>query len=70
MPSCAEDLVVLKAFAARDRDWVDIAGIAARQGPTLDWDAIFARLQPLVELKEAPEILARLRSVRAEERRP
>ena len=66
----AEDLVVLKAFAARDRDWVDIAGIAARQGPALDWDAVFARLQPLVELKEAPEILARLRAVQEAEGTP
>lgn len=59
----AEDLVVLKAFADRDRDWVDIAGITARQGPALDWHAILTRLRPLVELKEAPEILARLRAV-------
>ncbi len=61
----AEDLVVLKAFADRDRDWVDIAGIAARQGPALDWDAVVARLGPLVELKEAPEILSKLTAVRA-----
>lgn len=60
----AEDLVVLKAFADRDRDWVDIAGIIARQGPALDWSAIVTRLRPLVELKEAPEILLRLHAAR------
>lgn len=65
----AEDLVVLKAFAARDRDWVDIAGVAARQGPALDWEAVFARLEPLVGLKEDPEILTRLRAVQDRERR-
>lgn len=62
----AEDLVVLKGFAARDRDWVDIAGIVARQGPALDWEAVLSRLRPLVELKEAPEILSRLAAMRAE----
>ena len=29
---CAEDLVVTKAFAGRDRDWADIAGVITRQG--------------------------------------
>lgn len=62
----AEDLVVLKAFANRDRDWVDIAGIAAQQGPALDWDAVVARLGPLVALKEDPEILSRLAALREE----
>jgi hypothetical protein len=63
----AEDLVVLKAFADRDRDWIDIAGIAARQGRALDWHAIHQRLGPLVELKDAPEILTRLAAVRRRE---
>jgi hypothetical protein len=60
----AEDLVVLKAFANRDRDWIDIAGIATRQ-PSLDWPATFARLAPLVELKGQPEIVAHLARVQA-----
>jgi hypothetical protein len=60
----AEDLIVLKAFAARDRDWVDIAGIATRQSTALDWDAVFERLRPLVELKESPAILTKLQSIR------
>lgn len=60
----AEDLIVMKAFAARPRDWLDISGIIVRQGRRLDWTAIHERLGPLVELKEAPEILARLDEVR------
>jgi len=32
----AEDLVVLKAFAGRDRDWADIAGVLQRQAGKLD----------------------------------
>jgi len=32
----AEDLVVFKAFAARDKDWLDIEGIVLRQAGKLD----------------------------------
>ena len=56
----AEDLVVLKAFAARGRDWVDIEGIIVRQTGALDWDYIDEQLAPLAALKEAPEILTEL----------
>jgi len=62
----AEDLIVLKAFADRPQDWVDIAGIVARQGSALDWPAITERLAPLATLKEAPEILSRLDRARRE----
>ena len=56
----AEDLVVLKAFAARGRDWVDIEGVIVRQAGALDWTRIDARLRPLAVLKDAPEILTEL----------
>lgn len=62
----AEDLIVLKAFAARGRDWVDIEGILARQAGTLDWSYVDTRLAPLVALKEAPEILTELARRRTE----
>jgi hypothetical protein len=62
----AEDLVVMKAFAARSRDWADIEGIIIRQTGKLDWDYIHTQLNPLVELKEAPEILAELEKRRVE----
>jgi hypothetical protein len=32
----AEDLILLKLRAGRDQDYVDVSGIAARQGPALD----------------------------------
>lgn len=60
----AEDLVVMKAFAARPRDWDDITGIIVRQGAALDWAAIVERLEPLAALKEAPEIMTKLDGVR------
>jgi hypothetical protein len=48
----AEDLVVLKAFAGRIQDWLDIEGILARQGPRLNRALILEELHPLLELKE------------------
>ena len=60
----AEDLVVLKAFADRPRDWADIEGVLIRTGPRLDWHMIEAELQPLCEAKEAPHILPRLIALR------
>ena len=60
----AEDLVVLKAFADRARDWSDIEGIAARQRKMLDWNAILDRIAPLAELKDEPRIVDRLRAIR------
>ncbi len=60
-----EDLVVMKAFADRALDWHDIEGIITRQGSAmLDWSYIFLQLEPLCEVKEAPEILSRLEALR------
>ncbi len=59
----AEDLIVSKAFAARPKDWIDIESILIKQSE-LDWDYILRQLTPLAELKEAPEILENLSSVR------
>jgi len=56
----AEDLLVLKAFADRPKDWVDVDGIIIRQSGEIDWPYVLAQLAPLVELKEAPEILRQL----------
>jgi hypothetical protein len=61
----AEDLVVLKAFAGRGRDWVDLETVLVRQRRTLDWKLIFAELEPLVALRESPETLERLKQLRA-----
>lgn len=56
----AVDLIVLKAFAARDQDWIDIRGTLIRQRNRIDRDLILEELTPLAELKEEPEILTRL----------
>jgi hypothetical protein len=59
----AEDLIVHKAFAARDRDWLDVHGIVMRQGRKLQVEQIWDELRPLVALKEEPEILSKLQGI-------
>lgn len=59
----AEDLLVHKAFAGRDKDWLDVRGIVARQGPRLDRAQIWFELLPLLELKEDVETEDRLRKL-------
>ena len=61
----AEDLVTLKAFADRTRDWADIEGIVQRNGHLLEWDLLEAELRPLCEAKDAPHVLPRLRALRS-----
>lgn len=56
----AEDLVVHKAFAGRDKDWGDIRGIVARQ-PRLDRSLIWEELLPLLELREDAQTEGKLR---------
>lgn len=57
----AEDLIVHKAFANRDKDWLDIAGISVRQRAHLDREQIWTELSPLLELRDDPSIEPRLR---------
>lgn len=56
----AEDLVVLKAFASRPRDWLDVETVLVRQHRTLDWKLVFRELKPLAALRESPEIVDKL----------
>ena len=56
----AEDLIVFKAFAGRGQDWLDVEGIIARQGASLDRGLVLREAGPLLELKEAPGDLERL----------
>jgi len=73
-PSCtvktcsAEDLIVLKVFADRLQDWLDVEGIIVRQGSALNRVQILDELEPLLELKEDMEPQAKLRSLFAKHR--
>ena len=56
----AEDLLVHKVFAGRDRDWADAESVLIRQHGKLDFNLVRAELLPLLELKEEPAALDRL----------
>lgn len=60
----AEDLIIMKAFANRPQDRLDLRGILVRQGPaTLDWKRIWEELTPLAEIKGTPDILDHLKGL-------
>ena len=59
----AEDLVVLKAFASRPQDWIDVEKVIIRQGQRLNRHLIVEELTPLAELKEDPQILEHVQSL-------
>ncbi len=59
----AEDLIVLKSFAARGKDWNDISGILIKR-KNLDWHYVYDKLKPLVELKGELKILTNLGNLR------
>ena len=62
----AEDLIVLKSFAGRGQDWVDVERVIVRQTGKLDWQYIREQLAPLAELKDSPQILDDLERRRTE----
>jgi hypothetical protein len=62
----AEDLVVMKVFAGRPQDWVDVERVIIRQTGNLDWLYIERQLMPLLELKEDRAALPRLRKLQIE----
>jgi hypothetical protein len=57
----AEDLVILKAFADRPRDWADVETILTRQQAHLDWNYVFEQLEPLCQIRGSTEVLDHLR---------
>ena len=60
LPTCsAEDLIVHKVFAGRDRDWADVRGVLSRQGENLDLSLVRNELRPLLEAKEDSESMAK-----------
>ena len=59
----AEDLVVLKAFAGRPQDWLDVEGVIVRQGARLDRALVLQELQGLAvegEESDALDLIAKL----------
>lgn len=67
LPTCsAEDLIVHKAFAGRDRDWADIRGIANLQKGNLDRALIRSELVPLLAAKDDVESMEKLEAILAD----
>jgi len=65
LPTCsAEDLVVLKSFPDRARDWADVETVIVRQQKQLDWEYVFKQLRPLCQVKESLEIIEHLERLR------
>ena len=60
----AEDLIVMKLFASRPGDIRDAESVAIRNRGRLDWNYIEEQLQPLADLKQEPEILRTMASLR------
>ncbi|MCX6935603.1 MAG: nucleotidyltransferase [Verrucomicrobia bacterium] len=62
-----EDLLIMKSFADRPQDWIDIRGILIRQNPrSLDWSYIRRHLKVLLDAKESPELMTKLEKLRDE----
>ncbi len=58
-----EDLLVHKVFAGREKDWIDVEGVASRQGSRLNRRLVEDELRPLLELKDAAHDMDRLREI-------
>ncbi|MBI2927385.1 MAG: hypothetical protein HYY24_16945 [Verrucomicrobia bacterium] len=52
----AEDLIVHKTIANREKDWLDVESVLIRQRGKLDLELVRTTLRPLLELKEEPEL--------------
>lgn len=50
----AEDLLVLKLFAGRPIDWMDVEGVLIRQANQLDLDQVEAEFRPFLEVLPDP----------------
>ena len=66
----AEDLVVHKVFAGREKDWLDVATVLSRQSSKLNLPLIRRELKPLLELKEQDSGMARFEKLVEERRIP
>jgi hypothetical protein len=59
----AEDLIIYKVFAGRDRDWADVEGVVIRQRGSLDRTLILSELGPLLDAKGSSADLSRARKL-------
>ena len=60
----AEDLIIHKAIAEREKDWMDIEGVLVRQGDKLDQTYIAHWLEQFAQALERPELVQRYKALR------
>ena len=65
----AEDLLVHKLIANREKDWIDIEGVLARQWDQLDLSQVHSEVQPFLELRQDFAPLERFERLHAQLRR-
>lgn len=65
----AEDLVIHKVFAGRDRDWGDVESVLIRQRVNLEMSLVHRELKPLLELKGESEAFSKLNGLVARVKR-
>lgn len=56
------DLIAVKAFANRDRDWVDISDLVTRQDKNVDWPHIFQCVDVMCQLTDLIEPLKKIKA--------
>jgi hypothetical protein len=59
-----EDLIIHKAIAAREKDWIDIEGILTRQRGRLDQEHILNWLDQFAQALDRPEVVTRYQGLR------
>ena len=62
----AEDLVIHKSIANRDKDWLDVSSILERQKDNFDMKYLRKWLKEFAEALENPEILSRFEKLYSE----
>jgi hypothetical protein len=60
----AEDLIVMKVFANRERDWPDVEAVITHRATALDWELIERELKPLLPLQGGEPARERLNELR------
>ncbi len=60
----AEDLIVMKVFANRERDWPDVEAVITHRATALDWELIERELKPLLPLQGGQPAWERLMELR------
>jgi hypothetical protein len=63
LTASAEDLIILKAFSDRSKDWMDIESIIAKQGKLLEQEYIVDQLTPLCEIKGNIDNIQKIQSL-------